>query len=85
LAGRLNPSRPSFTLFRQYDENKLSEAQQKRVLEGLLGPDIRSNYFAELASRYSFRPQFATWAILLRLGFQAIGGNWMFSTMQICD
>jgi len=43
----------------------LSEAQQKRVWEGMLGSEIRAKYFAELSGRYSRRQQFATWATLL--------------------
>jgi hypothetical protein len=43
----------------------LSEAEQKRVWEGMLEFEIRSNYFAELSGRYSKRQQFGTWATLL--------------------
>jgi hypothetical protein len=43
----------------------LSEAQQERVWEGMLGSEIRAKYFAELSGRYSKRQQFATWATLL--------------------
>jgi hypothetical protein len=49
----------------RYDEHMLSEAQQKRVWEGMLASEIRANYFAELSGIFLRRQQFATWATLL--------------------
>lgn len=43
----------------------LSEAQQIRVWEGMLGAETRANYFAELSSRYMQKQRLATWATLL--------------------
>jgi hypothetical protein len=43
----------------------LSEAQQVRVWEGMLGAETRANYFAELSGRYMQRQRLATWATLL--------------------
>ena len=39
----------------------LSEAQQKRVWDGMLGEEIRADYFAELAGIYLWRQRAATW------------------------
>ena len=43
----------------------LTELQQKRVWEGMLGAEIRSDYFAELAAGYLFRQKTATLLTLL--------------------
>jgi hypothetical protein len=43
----------------------LSSLEQKVVWQGLLGSEIRANYFADLASRYLRRQRIITWAILL--------------------
>jgi hypothetical protein len=43
----------------------LSESQQKRVWEGMLGAEIRANYFAELSGRYLRRQRSSTWITLL--------------------
>ena len=43
----------------------LSEAQQKRVWEGMLSSEIRSNYFAELSGQYLLKQRAATWLTLL--------------------
>lgn len=43
----------------------LSETQQKRVWEGMLSSEIRSNYFAELSSQYRARPKWANFLTLL--------------------
>jgi hypothetical protein len=43
----------------------LSSLEQKAVWEGLLGSEIRANYFADLASRYQHRQRLITWAILV--------------------
>ena len=42
----------------------LSEAQQKRVWDGMLGEEIRADYFAELAGIYLWRQRAATWTTL---------------------
>ncbi len=42
----------------------LSEAQQRRVWEGMLSAEIRANYFAELSGKYHRKQRGATWAIL---------------------
>jgi hypothetical protein len=42
----------------------LSEAQIDRVWQGMLGAEIRANYFAELTERYNPRQRLATWGIL---------------------
>ena len=43
----------------------LSGTQQRRVWEGMLSAEIRSNYFAELSGRYGSKQKLATWATLL--------------------
>jgi hypothetical protein len=43
----------------------LSEAQQKRVWEGMLGAEIRANYFADLSARLQGRQRAATWLALV--------------------
>jgi hypothetical protein len=43
----------------------LSESQQKRVWEGMLSAEIRSNYFAELSAGYLRRQRASTWITLL--------------------
>jgi hypothetical protein len=43
----------------------LSEAQQKWVWEGMLGSEIRANYFADLSGRLYVRQRFATWVTLV--------------------
>jgi hypothetical protein len=44
----------------------LSEAQQKRVWEGMLGAEIRANYFADLSSRLTLRQKrVAMWTLIL--------------------
>src|ERR1700745_417908 len=43
----------------------LTESQQKRVWEGMLGAEIRSNYFAGLSARYGTKQRLATWATLV--------------------
>jgi hypothetical protein len=70
----------------------LSEAQQARVWEGMLGSDIRAKYFAELSGRYSRRQQFATWATLLFSSSDAVSFvaslpsqlTWIRFTLAIC-
>ena len=42
----------------------LSEAQQRRVWEGMLSAEIRANYFAELSGKYHRRQRVVTWVIL---------------------
>lgn len=42
----------------------LSEAQIERVWQGMLGAEIRANYFAELTERYNRRQRLATWGTL---------------------
>jgi hypothetical protein len=42
----------------------LSEAQIKRVWEGMLGAEIRSDYFAELSGKYQLGQKVATWTTL---------------------
>lgn len=42
----------------------LSEAQIERVWQGMLGAEIRANYFAELTERYNRRQRWATWGTL---------------------
>ena len=42
----------------------LSESQIERVWQGMLGAEIRANYFAELTERYSRYQRWATWGIL---------------------
>ena len=43
----------------------LSEAQQKRVWEGMLASEIRANYFAELSARYLSRQRYSTLGTLI--------------------
>lgn len=43
----------------------LSDLQQKRVWEGMLGAEIRSDYFADLTGVYTSRQKFSTLLILL--------------------
>ena len=43
----------------------LSEAQQKRVWEGMLGAEIRANYFADLSARLQGRQRAAIWIALV--------------------
>ena len=43
----------------------LNEAQIQRVWEGLLGAEIRANYFADMVGVYKTRQQWATWTTLL--------------------
>ncbi|MGH9661894.1 MAG: hypothetical protein ACRD96_25320, partial [Bryobacteraceae bacterium] len=42
----------------------LSDAQIKRLWENMLSAEIRANYFAELAERFSRRQRYATWGVL---------------------
>jgi hypothetical protein len=42
----------------------LTALQQKEVWEGMLGAEIRSNYFADLSGRYARNQRVATWAVL---------------------
>src|ERR1700722_13460517 len=42
----------------------LSDAQIERVWQGMLGAEIRANYFAELTERYNRRQRLATWGTL---------------------
>jgi hypothetical protein len=42
----------------------LSEAQIERVWQGMLGAEIRANYFADLTERYNRRQRWATWGTL---------------------
>jgi hypothetical protein len=42
----------------------LSEAQITRAWEGMLGAEIRANYFADLVSRSNTRQKVSTWAAL---------------------
>lgn len=51
-------------------EPTLSEAQIKRVWEGMLGAEARAGYFAELSSRYFSLDRLINWATLtLSAGF----------------
>jgi hypothetical protein len=43
----------------------LSEAQQRRVWEGMLKAEIRANYFADLSGAYARRQRIATWGTLV--------------------
>ena len=43
----------------------LSDAQIKRVWEGMLGAEIRAKYFAEVSGRYVRNQRWATWFTLL--------------------
>lgn len=43
----------------------LSEAQQKRVWEGMLGAEIRANYFADYTNRFHRRQRVATFGSVL--------------------
>src|SRR5436190_24402932 len=43
---------------------RLSEAQQARVWEGMLGAEIRSLYFADLSARYHRHQRLSTWGSL---------------------
>lgn len=43
----------------------LSEAQIRRVWEGMLGAEIRSYYFADLAQSYMQQQKLVTWGTLL--------------------
>ena len=43
----------------------LSDAQIKRIWEGLLGSEIRANYFAELVGRLNREQRISTWLTLL--------------------
>jgi hypothetical protein len=42
----------------------LTALQQREVWEGMLGAEIRSNYFADLSGRYARKQRIATWATL---------------------
>ena len=42
----------------------LSQAQIKRVWDGMLGSEIRANYFADLTDRYNRHQRWATWGTL---------------------
>lgn len=42
----------------------VTEVQRKQVWEGMLGAEIRANYFADLSSRYARKQRMATWATL---------------------
>ena len=42
----------------------LTPLQQKRVWEGLLGAEIRANYFADLSGRYAQKQRLSTWCTL---------------------
>jgi hypothetical protein len=46
------------------DKPSLSEAQIKRVWEGMLGSEDRANYFADLVWRYNPEQKLLTWATL---------------------
>ncbi|HSU52973.1 MAG TPA: hypothetical protein VLT36_02805 [Candidatus Dormibacteraeota bacterium] len=46
------------------DKPSLSEAQIKRVWEGMLGAETRANYFADLVWRYNTEQKVLTWATL---------------------
>jgi hypothetical protein len=43
----------------------LSELQQKDVWENWVGAEIRSNYFADLCSKYQWQQKLLTWLILV--------------------
>jgi hypothetical protein len=47
------------------ENHMLSEAQEKRVWEGMLGSEIRAKYFADLSGRHLLRQQVAQWFTLL--------------------
>ena len=42
----------------------LTDAQIRRVWEGLFGANVRANYFAELSRKYQSRQKLATWMSL---------------------
>lgn len=46
------------------DRLALSQAQIQRVWEGMLGAEIRSNYFAELVLRFNTEQKLLTWLTL---------------------
>src|SRR5882757_4851993 len=50
----------------------LSASQQKRVWEGILGSEIRANYFADLSGRYAYKQRAATWCTLLSSSSAAV-------------
>jgi hypothetical protein len=43
----------------------LSELEQQRVWEGLIGAEVRSHYFAQLCGRYQREQKYLTWLTLL--------------------
>jgi hypothetical protein len=47
------------------DNTMLSEVQRQRVWEGMLGAEIRANYFADLSGRLHTRQRAAIWATLV--------------------
>ena len=46
------------------EEPTLSEAQIKRTWEGMLGAEVRADYFADLVSRYNSEQKWLTWTTL---------------------
>jgi hypothetical protein len=42
----------------------LTPIQQKQVWEGILGAEIRANYFADLSGQYAWKQRAATWLTL---------------------
>ena len=46
------------------EQPALNEPQIKRTWEGMLGAEIRANYFADLVSRYNAEQKWLTWGTL---------------------
>jgi hypothetical protein len=60
-------------------EIMLSTLQQRAVWEGMLGAEIRANYFADLAGRYQQKQRLLTWGTLLFSSgaFATIISDWL--------
>ena len=56
----------------------LSELEQKRVWDGLIGAETRAHYFADLCGSYQRSQKYLTWAILLLSSgaFATLVGKW---------
>jgi hypothetical protein len=61
----------------------LSDLEQRRVWEGLLGAETRSQYFADLCGRYQRKQKYLTWGILLLSSgaFAAFVTHWASQTV----
>jgi hypothetical protein len=70
----------------------LSEAQQKRVWEGMLSAEIRAKYFADFSGRYQTRQKnatlatlfFSSGAVVTLLGNLPSQLNWLRLTLAAC-